>query len=201
MRVRVVRGFGSIVICLLLTVGGGIAGLGYLIYCTSFSGELVSEYQCSTDYPCEIELTPEMSPVSVAAGVIFVVPRGQFSRRHAVYNGTLRCGTETIWSGQFGPSIDDSSFSTSSPMGREVRAMRGYVLPPFEVPENATYSFLADESFEVDLKVVGMPLSVRRNVVKPIISVVVVGGVTMGVGILGLVFFGIRAVRQSVGMT
>ncbi|MEZ6150288.1 MAG: hypothetical protein R3C09_09210 [Pirellulaceae bacterium] len=79
--------------------------------------------------------------------------------------------------------------------------MRGYVLPPFEVPESATYSFLADESFEVDLKVVGMPLSVRRNVVKPIISVVVVGCVTMGLGILGLVFFGIRAIRKSVGMT
>lgn len=195
------RGTGSIVICLLLTVGGGVAGLGYLTYCIFFSGELIGEYQWSTDHPCEIELAPEMSPVSVVPGVIFVVPRGQFSRKYAVYNGSLRCGVETILSGQFGPSIDDNDISTSSPLGEEFRVTRNYVLPPFDVPERAAYSFFADESFEVDLKVVGMPLSVRRNVVEPVISVVVAGCVTMGLGILGLVFFGIRAIRQSVGMT
>ncbi|MCC7338828.1 MAG: hypothetical protein IT422_27355 [Pirellulaceae bacterium] len=192
------RGIGSVVICLLLTVGGGVAGLGYLTYCLFFSGELIGQYQWSTGHACEFELTPDMSPVRVVAGVMFVVPRGQYSRRFAVYDGTLRCGNETIWSGQFGPSIDDNDISTSSPLGEEFRVTKNYVLPSFDVPESATYSFLADESFEVDLKVVGRPLSVLSNVVEPVISVVVIGCLTMGLGILGLVYFGIRAIRQSI---
>ena len=163
MKSKTVRGIACIVICLLMTVGGGIAGLGYLTYCAFFSGELTGEYDLSPELACSFELTPEMSPVAVGAGVTFVVPRGQYSRKHAVYDGILRCGDATIWSGQFGASIDDDDYPSPTPYHEELRSTKSYTLPSFNVPKRAIYTFTAEESLELDLEVVAMPLSVRRN--------------------------------------
>lgn len=181
-----------------LMIAGGIAGLGYLTYCAFFSGESIGEFALSIDRPAELELTPDMSPVAVSAGATFIVPRGQFSRRHAVYDGVLKCGGEIVWSGQFGGSIDDDEYSSQAGLSEEQQATKRYVLPLFAVPRKATYTFHAAESFEPTLEVVGLSLSARKNVLAPNITVVVIGIIAMTLGILGLVFFGIRTIRAAV---
>jgi hypothetical protein len=72
------------------------------------------------------------------------------------------------------------------------------VLPAFSVEKTDTYTFTSRESFEPDLKVVGLSLTVRRNIREPNIPIVVTGCIAMGLGILGLVFFGIRTIRGAV---
>lgn len=198
MKQQTRQGITCIIVCLVITVAGGIAGLGYMTYCAFFSGELAGEYALSTSEPTTFELTPEMSPVAVTAGATFVVPRGQFARKHAVYEGTLQSSNKTIWEGQFGGSVDDDEYPRTGALSEAFHATKKYVLPAFSVEETDTYVFTASESFEPDLEVVGLSLTVRKNIREPYIPFVVAGCIAMGIGILGLVFFGIRTIRGAV---
>jgi hypothetical protein len=163
----------------LMLAGGLIAGPGYYLYCTQFSGKQVGKFELSRSAQAgkfssvEVELDPSMNPVGMGwSGQ--VAPEIMFG--HSIWNSykaTLYLGERRIMADDFSLSLGEKDRSVE---------WKWVSLGSASVPATGRYRLGVEELAKPQFRVSGMQIEFRRNVLPPNIAIAISGS---GVAIAG----------------
>lgn len=208
---------------LVLFLLGVVAGPGYLLYCTHFSGKAVAEHDLfSLDMapisvegvtgrgvkgennpipPIALSLAPEMNPIAFLVAGNYVPPF--VGRRETRYRVRLSLGKTVLWEdtvrvqGNARSKKEKPSLSDIK-IGRMGLDSFSFHVQTFSVPEGGVYDLTVTRTGEPELHVADMKAKIRRNVMPSNVSVVIAGCVGLGVGLIGLMAIGIINKKRNV---
>ncbi len=187
---------------LVVTMLTGLAlSLGYLIYCGLYSGETTDEYDVKLNEPTEIPLSPDLNPISIDVAVSYAIPKGKIPVDGAQYEGSFKNADQTLWSGQFGVTVRDRDSEREErrrkrAASHRVENVRRVVLETVDVEREGGFIFLIHEVHPPDIEVESIKVSIRRNVERTNIPLVVVGFTMFTAGLGGLIFFGVKTIMR-----
>lgn len=177
-----------------MVVAGVLAGPGYYLYCTQFSGKQVGKFPIAgraTSWslpggvtlafpgngafrPFSVDLDPQMNPLGFiwhgrVSGLAMTHPE------HNQYKASLYLGKQRLMV---------ETFSISRGKDDKGTQWASVTIGAFSVPHSGQYHFVLEEAARSQLTVGDMQIELRRNIIVPSIPVAITGFGLLIAGIL-----------------
>ena len=193
----------------ILLLLGILAGPGYFLYCSVFSGSSLDRITVFTqdvsslklgnvtlkssgsnakwNSPATLELSPEMNPISMNAHIRYMKPSSGGMKR-TEYRVELIKNKKTLWEEMFSVSASkEKKDKKTIHIGSAMLPKTTLLIKSFSIEESGQYQLRIKQKGKSDIAVAQLDMVLRRNVIVPNMKIVIAGGIALLLAITGFI--------------